>query len=132
MRLHKNSLSIFTDTTVKPGRPQTSPHGKLFGGDSLYEVLAELATHRGQRFSVLPMQDRAVIPLAMRIGRTPTQTRKEIRKLQNVGVLEQGERLRKTEVYAIAENEIADRVLGLPDLLVKRLGRYSAAKADAR
>ncbi len=116
---------------MKPGRPQTSPHGKLFGGDSLYEVLAELAAHRGQRFSVLPMHDSAVIPLAKRIGRTPTQTRKEIRKLQNVGVVEQVERLRKAEVYAVAENEIADRLLALPGLLVKRLGRYRVAKARA-
>lgn len=116
---------------MKPGRPQTSPHGKLFGGDSLYEVLAELAAHRGQRFSVLPMQDRAVVPLAKAIGRTPTQTRKEVRKLQSVGVLEQVERLRKAEVYAVAENEIADRLLALPDLLVKRLGHYRAAKPSA-
>lgn len=109
---------------MKPGRPQTSPHGKLFGGDSLYEVLAELAANRGKKFSVLPMHDRAVIPLAKTIGRTPTQTRKEIRKLQNVGVLEEVERLRKAEIFAIAQNDIADRVLSLPELLVKRLGRY--------
>jgi len=109
---------------MKPGRPQTSPHGKLFGGDSLYEVLAELAANRGKKFSVLPMQDRTVVPLAEMIGRTPTQTRKEVRKLQKVGVLEQVERLRKAEVYAIAENDIADHVLSLPELLVERLGRY--------
>jgi uncharacterized LabA/DUF88 family protein len=43
------------------GRPQTSPHGKLFGGDSLYEVLAELAKNRGKRFSVVPVRERDVI-----------------------------------------------------------------------
>jgi hypothetical protein len=48
-----------------------------------------------------------------------------------VGVLEQVERLRKAEVYAVAENELTDRVLALPDLLVKRLGRYRVAKARA-
>ncbi len=117
---------------MKSGRPQTSPHGKLFGGDSLYEVLAELAANRGRKFSVLPMRDRAVIPLAERIGRTPTQTRKEVRKLQAVGVLEEVQRFRKAEVYAIAEDEIADRLLSLPDLLVKRLGRYHSAKASVR
>ena len=109
---------------MKPTRSQTSLHGKLFGGDSLYEVLAELAANRGSKFSVLPMQSSSVVPLAERIGRTPTQTRNEVRKLQTVGVLEQVDRLRKTEVYAIAENDIADHVLSLPELLVERLGRY--------
>jgi hypothetical protein len=55
-----------------------------------------------------------------------------VRKLQNVGVVEEVERLRKAEVYAVAENEIADRVLALPDLLVKRLGRYRVGRARAR
>lgn len=113
---------------MKHGRTQTSQHGKLFGGDSLYEVLAELAANRGEKFSVLPVPDDVAIPLATRIGRTPTQTRKEIRKLQGVGVLEEVERLRKSEVYAIAENEIADQLLALPELLVKRLGRYQSTR----
>lgn len=103
----KNSLSIFSAGQMKRGRPQISPHGRLFGGDSLYEVLAELAANRGEKFSVLPLQDPAVIPLAMRIGRTSTQTRKEVRKLQRVGVLEEIDRLRKAEVYGIAQNEMA-------------------------
>ena len=109
---------------MKPTRSQTSLHGKLFGGDSLYEVLVELAANRGSKFSVLPMRSSSVVPLAERIGRTPTQTRIEVRKLQTVGVLEQVDRLRKAEVYAIAENDIADHVLSLPDLLVGRLGHY--------
>ena len=49
-----------------------------------------------------------------------------------MGVLEEVQRFRKAEVYAIAEDEIADRLLSLPDLLVKRLGRYPSAKASVR
>jgi hypothetical protein len=109
---------------MKPTRSQTSPHGKHFGGDSLFEVLAELAANRGSKFSVLPMRSSSVVPLAERIGRTPTQTRNEVRKLQNVGVLEQVDRLRKAEVFAIAENDIAAHLLSLPELLVEQLGRY--------
>jgi hypothetical protein len=109
---------------VKPGRPQTSPHGKLFGGDSLYEVLAELAVHRGQRFSVTPVQDRKVIALAETIRRTPTQTRNEVRKLQRMGVLEEVQRVRKAEVYAVSDDALAELVLSLPELLVERLGPY--------
>jgi hypothetical protein len=106
------------------GRPQTSPHGKLFGGDSLYEVLAELAKNRGKRFSVVPVQQRDVVPLAETVGRTPKQTRSEIRKLQSVGVLAEVERVRKTEIYAVAEGELAERLLSLPAVLIKGLGPY--------
>jgi hypothetical protein len=109
---------------MKSGRPQTSLHGKLFGGDSLYEVLAELAANRGAKFSVLPMDDRSVIPLAKAIRRTPVQTRKEVRKLQKVGVLDEVERRRRTEVYAVTESTISDKVLSLPGLLVAQLGVY--------
>jgi hypothetical protein len=106
------------------GRPQTSPHGRLFGGDSLYEVLAELAKNRGKRFSVVPVQEPDVVPLAEAVGRTPKQTRGEIRKLQSVGVLAEVERVRKTEIYAVADGEITEQVLSLPAVLVKRLGPY--------
>lgn len=101
-----------------------SVHGKLFGGDSLFEVLATLAANRARRFTVLPLQADDVIALAETIGRTPAQTRREVRKLQAVGVLEQVERLRKTEIYAVAENEVADRALALPEALIDRLGTY--------
>jgi hypothetical protein len=108
----------------KQGRPQTSAHGKLFGGDSLYEVLAELAARRRAKFSVTPSGDRRVVALADAVRRTPVQTRREVRKLQKLGVLEEVERRRKTEVYAVTESEISDAVLSLPELLVTRLGAY--------
>ena len=111
---------------MKTSRPPTSPHGKLFGGDSLYEVLATLAGHRDKRFTVLPIEgeDQEIVPLAQTIGRTVTQTRREVRKLQTVGVLEEVDRQRKTEVYAVRKSKLADRVLSLPDLLMKQLGPY--------
>jgi hypothetical protein len=109
---------------MKTGRPPTSPHGKLFGGDSLYEILTALAANRGKRFSVLPMEDKDVLPLARTIGRTVTQTRREVRKLKAVGLLEEIERRRKVEVYGVSKSKLADQVLSLPDLLVERLGPY--------
>lgn len=118
----KNTLSIFSDAIT--GRPPTSVHGKLFGGDTLFEVLATLAANRARRFTVLPVDAGDEIALAETIGRTPAQTRREVRKLQAVGVLEQVERLRKTEIYAVAENEVADRTLALPGALIDRLGTY--------
>jgi hypothetical protein len=106
------------------GRPTTSPHGRLFGGDSLYEVLAELAAQSDARFSVTPTGDETVIPLAQSIRRTARQTRKEVRKLQEIGVLEEVERRRKTEVYKVTDKAISDHVLSLPELLIARLGAY--------
>lgn len=73
---------------------------------------------------MVPIGTRDVIPLAKTIGRTPDQTRREVRKLQAIGVLEEVERRRKTEVYAVAENEVAERTLALPEALVDRLGAY--------
>jgi hypothetical protein len=120
----KNTLSIFSDA-IPTGRPPTSVHGKLFGGDSLFEVLATLAAHRGQRFTVLPVEEEPdLVPLAETIGRTVTQTRREVRKLEEVGVIEEVARRRKTEIYAVAKNDVAKRALALPDALVSRLGDY--------
>ena len=107
------------------GRPQTSVHGKLFGGDSLFEVLATLAANRAKLFTVLPLEgDDGVVPLAKSIGRTVTQTRREVRKLEAIGVIEEVERRRKTEVYAVADTDVAKRTLALPDALIAKFGAY--------
>jgi predicted transcriptional regulator len=127
MRLHgwhqKTTLSIFSDA-ISTGRPQTSVHGKLFGGDSLCEVLATLAANRAKRFAVLRVEDDEVVALAEAIDRTVTQTRREVRKLEAIGVIEEVERRRKTVVYAVADSDVAERTLALPDALVARLGEY--------
>ena len=118
----KNTLSNFSD--VIPGRPQTSAHGKLFGGNSLFEVLATLAAHRAKNFTLVPVEDDDVVALAETLGRTVTQTRRELRKLEAIGVIEEVERRRKTAVYAVADTEVAERTLALPDALVALLGAY--------
>jgi hypothetical protein len=119
----KNTLSIFSDI-ISTGRPPTSVHGKLFGGDSLFEVLVTLAANRGKKFTVLSVDDKEIVALADAIGRTVTQTRREVRKLEAIGVLEEVERRRKSEVYAIADNDVADQSLALPDALIAKLGKY--------
>ena len=87
----KNTLSIFSDI-MNIGRPPTSVHGKLFGGDSLFEVLTMLAANRAKKFTVLRVDDTEIVALADAIGRTVTQTRREVRKLEAIGVLEEVER----------------------------------------
>jgi predicted transcriptional regulator len=104
-------------------------HGKLFGGDSLFEVLATLASHRARRFTVLPLEDEDVISLAAAVGRTVTQTRREVRKLEEVGVIEEVARRHKTQIYAVTESEVAERVLALPDALIGQLGEYGSSRS---
>lgn len=91
-------------------------------------MLAALAANRAKRFTVLPIEDEEedeeIVALADAIGRTVTQTRREVRKLKAIGVIEEVERRRKTEVYAVADNAVAERSLALPDALIARLGTY--------
>jgi predicted transcriptional regulator len=109
----KSTLSIFPDA-IRAGRPEISSR-KLFGGDSLFEILATLAANRAKKFTILPIGDEDVVALAETIGRTVTQTRREVRKLESIGVLEEVERRRKTEIYVVANNAVAERTLALPD-----------------
>lgn len=89
-------------------------------------MLATLAANRAKKFTVLPVEDDDdVVALATTIGRTATQTRREVRKLESIGVIEEVERRRKTEVYALADADIAERTLALPDALVAQLGEYT-------
>ena len=76
------------------------------------------------KFTVLPVGDDDVVPLAETIGRAVTQTRREVRKLETIGVIEEVERRRRTEVYAVADNAVADCTLELPGALIARLGNY--------
>lgn len=101
---------------TRQGRPRPSPHGRLFGGDSLYQVLAAFAANRDRAFSAEALADE--------VKRTVRQTRKEIRKLEAVGAVEQVGKTGKQEYFAPAESDIAATLLSLPELLVKRLGEY--------
>jgi hypothetical protein len=88
-------------------------------------VLAALAAHREGRFTVLPLPEEPdVVPRSQTRGRAVTQSRREVRKLEQVGVIEEVGRLRKTEIYAVADNEVAERALALPDALIAQLGKY--------
>jgi hypothetical protein len=40
-------------------------------------------------------------------------------------VLEEVQRVRKGEVYAVTQDELAQLILSLPELLVERLGPYT-------
>ncbi len=101
---------------TKQGRPRPSPHGRLFGGDSLYQVLAAFAANRDREFSAEALADE--------VRRTVRQTRKEIRKLEAVGAVERVGKAGRREYFAPAQSDIATTLLSLPELLVRRFGEY--------
>lgn len=93
-----------------------SRHGRLFGGDALYQVLAELAKSRSNRFTAMK--------LAQTIQRTPEHTRSELEKLLALDVIEEVARERKARVYAVKDTPLTNAVLDLPTALVQLLGAY--------
>jgi hypothetical protein len=99
-----------------PTRKPVSPHGRLFGGDTLYEVLAAVAR------SKVPV---GAVPLAEELGRTPKQTREELAKLLELGVVRIAGKSRKALLLEPDDNALANAVLMLPDLLEGRLGAYT-------
>ncbi len=104
---------------MKPeGRPTTSLHGRLFGSDSLYLVLRELALDRAVEVSILGM--------ATRIERTPKRARLELKKLRDLEIIEVSRRERKTDYYRLSGNELATETIDLVEALTARLGTYGA------
>jgi len=100
----------------KRKRPPPSRHGLIFGGDALYQVLAQLSKDRDGEFTTNE--------LAAAISRTPEHTRREIEKLIELDVLKEVRRDRKTRIYALTPTPLSEELLDLPELLVRQLGRY--------
>jgi hypothetical protein len=101
------------------GRPATSLHGRLFGSDSLYLVLRELAADRTAEVSTLGM--------AGRIERTPKRARVELKKLSDLEIVEVSRRERKTDYYRLSDKPLAAETLDLVEALDAQLGAYGAA-----
>ena len=105
-----------SDATPRRKRPAPSRHGLLFGGDALYQVLAQLAKE--------PRAEFTTSSLSRCVGRTPEHTRSEIEKLIALDVVEEVRRERKTRVYKMKNNHLADDLLELPEALVGQFGKY--------
>lgn len=108
-------------TSQRRRRPTPSRHGLLFGGDALYQVIAELARDRSDQFTTKS--------LSRKIKRTPEHTRSEIRKLMRLRVVEEVGRDRKARLYALTDTPLTDDLLELPSVLVAQLGRFKRPRA---
>ncbi len=102
-------------------RTPVSAHGRLFGGDSMYEVLAELARLRRSQFHAYE--------IAQRIDRHPSQVQGHLARLMAIGVLEEIEARGAAQPMRRKSTPLARSVVSLPGLIESEIGVYTRAGA---
>ncbi len=111
---------------MKKTREPISRHGRLFGGDSMYEVLVEIAGLGPREFNAHQ--------IALTIGRHPSQVQKDIDRLIAIGVLDAVPGRGAANPLKRRRGRLARAVFSLPTLISSELGAYtrtSSANADA-
>lgn len=103
-------------------RTPVSAHGRLFGGDSMYEVLVEVARLRRRQFHAFEV--------AQRIGRHPSQVQRDLARLTAIGVLEEIEAPGAAQPMRRRTTRLARVVVSLPRLVEAEIGVYTRAAAD--
>ena len=105
-----------------PGKEPISERGLLFGSDSLFEVLRDIASRRGK-----PFHGAAV---ASAIGRSRKQTQSELAKLRTLGVIEPVGTKGRREQLRVADARHARAIVGLPALIEAATGGATQAKSQ--
>jgi hypothetical protein len=104
-------------------RAPTSPHGRLFGGDSMYQVLHEVARRRRRTFNAHQ--------ISQATGRHPSQVQRDLDRLVVIGVLESVTQSGAAKPLRCRTTRLARTVISLPMLIESEIGEYSqAATAD--
>jgi len=98
-------------------RTPVTVHGRLFGGDSMYEVLVELAAVRRRPFHAYE--------IAQRTGRHPSQVQRDLARLKAVGILEEVEARGAAKPLRRTETRLARAVVALPRLIEGEVGAYA-------
>lgn len=101
-------------------RTPVSVHGRLFGGDSMYEVLVELARRRRRPFHAYE--------IAQQIDRHPSQVQRDLARLQAVGVVEEVATRGAAKPLRRTGTRLARAVVALPRLIESEIGVYSRAE----
>jgi hypothetical protein len=96
-------------------REPISQHARIFGGDSLYEVLAAVAKVKGTFHGSA---------LADELGRSPAQVQRELRKLLALGAIVEQKAPGMRRPMARANGKLARNLFSLPALIEARLGPY--------
>jgi hypothetical protein len=97
-------------------RTPVSAHGRLFGGDSMYEVLVEVARLRRRQFHAFE--------IAQRIDRHPSQVQRDLARLTAIGVLEEIEARGAAHLMRRRTSRLARAVVSLPLLIESEIGDY--------
>lgn len=96
-----------------------SAHGRLFGGDSMYEVLVEVARLRRRQFNAFE--------IAQRIDRQPSQVQRDLARLTAIGVVEEIESRGAAQPMRRRTTRLARSVVSLPRLIESEIGIYRRA-----
>lgn len=96
-------------------REPLSQHARIFGGDSLYEVLAAIAKAKGAFYGSA---------LADELGRSPAQVQRELTKLLALGVVLEQQAAGMRRPMTRANTKLARNLFSLPTLIEARLGPY--------
>lgn len=100
-------------------RTPVSVHGRLFGGDSMYEVLVEVARLRRRQFHAFE--------IAQSIERHPSQVQRDLARLTAIGVLEEIESRGAAQPMRRRSTHLARLVVSLPRLIESEIGVYTRA-----
>lgn len=93
------------------GKEQISDRGLLFGSNSLYEVLREIAARKAGSFHGAA--------LAAATGRSRKQVQSELAKLRTLGVVEEAEHGHRgrRHVLRVADTDYARHIVELPKVI---------------
>lgn len=104
---------------MKKTREPISAHGRLFGGDSMYEVLREIAARGSTEFNAHQ--------IAQTVGRHPNQVQRDIDRLLLIGVLDPAPAKGAAKPFKRRKSKLARSVVSLPSLIADELGEYTRA-----
>jgi hypothetical protein len=97
---------------------------RLFGGDSMYEVLVEVARLRRRHFHAFE--------IAQRIDRHASQVQRDLARLTAIGVLEEIEARGAAQPMRRRSTRLARSVVSLPRLIEVRDRRLQARRCGRR
>lgn len=97
-------------------RAPVSPHGRLFGGDSMYEVLRQVAARRRTPFNAHE--------IALATGRHPNQVLRDLDRLTAIGILEPVASSGAAKPLRCRKSALTRAVMSLPKLIADEIGEY--------
>lgn len=92
-------------------RTEIRDEALLFGANSMFDVLRVLARQTGHFHGG---------GMSRATGYSRKQVQLELRKLETLGVVERIGRRGRAEMLRVCDDDLADAVLALPELLVER------------